>query len=215
MKTERILLLVVLVVLVITEVYLFSANRQKDAALVQWRESQEKVAQLQSALDQLKASSVATLNVENAKLRAENQSWAQKYPALQTENRQLREQNQKLSQQLETAHSTVQQQQQQLQQIQAESQTPATGGGDASMEPTAAAVNQANACINNLRQIDAAKEQWALENNKGANALPTAQDLMPYFTDGIFPVCPSGGTYTINAVGLPPTCSVPGHALPQ
>ena len=72
-----------------------------------------------------------------------------------------------------------------------------------------------NACINNLRQIDAAKREWALENNKTAGAVPTAQDLLPYFTDGQFPVCPAGGTYTINAVGVPPTCSVPGHVLPQ
>jgi prepilin-type N-terminal cleavage/methylation domain-containing protein len=33
---------------------------------------------------------------------------------------------------------------------------------------------QKNACINNLRQIDGAKEQWALENKKssGATELP-------------------------------------------
>lgn len=27
-------------------------------------------------------------------------------------------------------------------------------------------IRATNACINNLRQIDAAKQQWALENNK-------------------------------------------------
>jgi hypothetical protein len=54
-----------------------------------------------------------------------------------------------------------------------------------------------------------------LEKNKTADAIPTAQDLSPYFKDGIFPVCPSGGTYTIGAVGEQPTCSIPGHALPQ
>jgi hypothetical protein len=74
---------------------------------------------------------------------------------------------------------------------------------------------QLNACINNLRQIDAAKQQWALENDKTAYAVPSAQDLLPYLSNLVFPVCPSGGTYTINAVGVPPTCSVPGHVLPQ
>jgi hypothetical protein len=74
---------------------------------------------------------------------------------------------------------------------------------------------QTNACINNLRQIDAAKQQWALENDKTADAVPSAQDLLPYLSNLVFPVCPSGGTYTINAVGVPPTCSVPGHVLPQ
>jgi len=72
-----------------------------------------------------------------------------------------------------------------------------------------------NACINNLRQIDAAKQQWALENDRPANAVPTAADLLPYFRDGLFPACPVGGVYSLNAVGLPPTCSVPGHSLPQ
>ena len=79
----------------------------------------------------------------------------------------------------------------------------------------ARATAQTNACINNLRIIDAAKQQWALENDKTADAIPPAQDLLPYFRGGIFPVCPSGGGYTINAVGVPPTCSIPGHVLPQ
>ena len=214
MKTERVILLVVLVALFVTEAYLFSANRQKDATLVLLRESQEKVVQLQAALDQLKSSSVAGLSAENARLRAENQSWNQKFPQLQLENRQLHEQNQKLSQQLDTAHSTVQQQQQQLQQIQSDNQA-GSGGAESGGDAATMAVNQANACINNLRELDAAKQQWALENNRTANAIPTAQDLLPYLTDNVFPVCPAGGTYSINAVGVLPTCSIPGHVLPQ
>jgi hypothetical protein len=77
------------------------------------------------------------------------------------------------------------------------------------------AVTQLNTCINNLRQIDAAKQQWALENDKTADTIPPAQDLLQYLSNMVFPVCPSGGTYTINAVGVPPTCSIPGHVLPQ
>ena len=30
-----------------------------------------------------------------------------------------------------------------------------------------------NACINNLRQLDAAKQQWALENNKSITDIPS------------------------------------------
>jgi hypothetical protein len=41
------------------------------------------------------------------------------------------------------------------------------------------AVTDRNTCINNLRQIDAAKNQWA-ENGKTADAVPTAQDIAPY-----------------------------------
>jgi hypothetical protein len=77
-------------------------------------------------------------------------------------------------------------------------------------------VSQENACINNLRQIDAAKQQWALEKGKSATDVPTEDDLKPYIMlrNGQFPRCPQGGTYTINAVGQPPTCSIPGHVLP-
>jgi regulator of replication initiation timing len=214
MKLKDWVLWLCVAALLATEVFLFLAKSQKDAAIVQLHESQQKVAQLQSDLDQLKSSSVATLSTENARLRAENQGLTQKFAQLQAENNRLREQSQKLAQQLETAHNAVQQQQQQLQQIQAENQQAATtteATAEQSMSPAA----QLSACINNLRQMDAAKQQWALENDKTASAVPTAQDLLPYFGDGLFPVCPSGGIYTINAVGVPPTCSVPGHVLPQ
>ncbi len=72
-----------------------------------------------------------------------------------------------------------------------------------------------NACINNLRMIDAAKQQWALQNGKNPGDVPTAQDLKPFFKNGVFPTCPAGGTYTIGAVSNAPTCSVPGHKLPE
>jgi chromosome segregation ATPase len=214
MKLKNWVLWCCVVALLATEVFLFLAKSQKDAAIVQLHESQQKVAQLQSDLDQLKNSSVATLSTENSRLRAENQGLTQKFPQLQAENNRLREQNQKLTQQLETAHNAVQQQQEQLQQMQTENQQANTAP-EPSAEQSLSAVAQLNTCINNLRQIDAAKQQWALENDKTADALPSAQDLLPYFRGGIFPVCPSGGTYTINAVGVPPTCSVPGHVLPQ
>jgi hypothetical protein len=76
----------------------------------------------------------------------------------------------------------------------------------------ARAVSQQNACVNNLRQLDAAKNEWALEKGKTNGAVPTKEDLLPYLRS--WPVCPAGGTYTINAVGVPPTCSIPGHVLP-
>jgi hypothetical protein len=72
-------------------------------------------------------------------------------------------------------------------------------------------ISQQNACINNLRQIDAAKQQWALEKGKQATDVPTWDDIQPYI--GRILHCPAGGTYTINAVGERPTCSVPGHEL--
>jgi DNA repair exonuclease SbcCD ATPase subunit len=75
----------------------------------------------------------------------------------------------------------------------------------------------ANACVNNLRLIDAAKQQWALENKKQSTDTPAMEDLRPYIgrgPNGDLPSCPDGGTYTIGAVGEKPICSNPAHVLP-
>lgn len=72
---------------------------------------------------------------------------------------------------------------------------------------------QMNACINNLRMIDGAKQQWALTNAKAAESMPTAQNLAPVFKNGVMPRCPAGGVYTIGIVKTPPSCSVAGHTL--
>jgi uncharacterized membrane protein (UPF0136 family) len=70
-----------------------------------------------------------------------------------------------------------------------------------------------NACITNLQQIEGAKEQWALENKKQAGDLPQASHLFDYLNGRALPLCPSGGTYSINATDTPPTCTIPGHEL--
>jgi hypothetical protein len=89
----------------------------------------------------------------------------------------------------------------------------------------------ANACINNLRQLDAAKEAWASEHNAKTNDLVTMNDIRPYIEHernnafikldekGNLPKCPSGGIYSIRKIGEPPTCSLgttvnPAHVLP-
>ena len=74
---------------------------------------------------------------------------------------------------------------------------------------------QMNACINNLRQIDGAKQQWALEKKKEITDTPTRSEVAAYLKDGQLPICPAGGTYTINAVGKDPACSIPNHRLPD
>ncbi len=76
--------------------------------------------------------------------------------------------------------------------------------------------SQVNACIANLKQIEGAKANWALENKKTASATPTAGDL--YGSAGYIartPLCPGGGTYSIFAIDTPPSCSesANGHAL--
>src|SRR5476649_2217207 len=69
----------------------------------------------------------------------------------------------------------------------------------------ARATSQANACINNMRQIDTAVQQFAFAKNLAAGATvnyPT--DLTPYIklnSAGSIPPCPAGGTYTLQLVG--------------
>ena len=72
---------------------------------------------------------------------------------------------------------------------------------------------QQNACINNLRIIESAKQQWALENNKPENATPLNRDLTQFLPNNAMPTCPKGGRYTVGKISLAPKCSQPGHAL--
>jgi prepilin-type N-terminal cleavage/methylation domain-containing protein len=76
--------------------------------------------------------------------------------------------------------------------------------------------SQKNACINNLRQIDAAKEQWALTNKAVNGDAVTEAQAGEYIKGGYPTECPASGTYTIGAVGTDPACSLValGHELP-
>jgi prepilin-type N-terminal cleavage/methylation domain-containing protein len=86
----------------------------------------------------------------------------------------------------------------------------------------ARATSQMNACINNLRQIDAAANSFALEKGqKTGDPIVMNTDLTPYIklnSASSIPPCPAQGTYTLGKVGDTPACSLstltPGHALP-
>src|SRR5436190_8045680 len=41
-------------------------------------------------------------------------------------------------------------------------------------------ISASNVIVNNLRQIEAAKQQWAVDNNKSAGDQPTSQELAAY-----------------------------------
>ena len=208
MKLKDVFLGVCIVALLASEFFLFSANRQKDALLSQLNGSKQDAAQLQTELDSLKTVSATSQSSENDRFRRENAALVQNLSAAQNTIAQLRAANQQLTGQLGTAREAVQLQQEHLQQLQAENQ--ATRAAAQQSDPEA----ERNACINNLRQIDAAKNQWALENSKPVGAVPAEQDIAAYLKDNVIPVCPSGGAYTIGAIGVPPTCSIPGHVLP-
>src|SRR5215469_7027822 len=84
-----------------------------------------------------------------------------------------------------------------------------------------------NTCINNLRLIDGAKQTYALEANTSVAYTPTESNIAPYLgragatvyaklkSANVF--CPDQPTtaYTINNVGVKPSCSFSTtHALP-
>ena len=77
---------------------------------------------------------------------------------------------------------------------------------------------QTNACINNLRVIDAAKQQWGLERGQAPDTTPSitgtgTDSILPYLgrSGSVMPHCPlsdSSGSpaYHIGALTEPPTC---------
>jgi prepilin-type N-terminal cleavage/methylation domain-containing protein len=88
----------------------------------------------------------------------------------------------------------------------------------------ARATSQANACINNLRQLDGAANQFALEaRKKTGDSISYPNDLTPYIklnASGSIPGCPAGGNYsTAFTIGGSPSCTLgntvtPAHRLP-
>ena len=71
--------------------------------------------------------------------------------------------------------------------------------------------NNQDSCINNLRQLQAAKQEWALENGKTNGTIVTANDITAYIqldSRGQIPRCPAGGTYIIGRVGEDVRCSI-------
>ena len=79
----------------------------------------------------------------------------------------------------------------------------------------ARATARRSSCIHNMKQIETAKEQWAMDTKKNNGDAAAFTDLVgPTLYMKSTPSCPSAGTYTVNAIGTIPTCSVSGHALP-
>ncbi len=82
------------------------------------------------------------------------------------------------------------------------------------------ASSQQNACINNLRQINSAVQQWAMETGQAAGSAPPNMqtDLTPYIqlnSNSSIPTCPAGGTYTINNISVTPQVYCSLSTLPS
>jgi|SRR5882724_2566308 len=77
-----------------------------------------------------------------------------------------------------------------------------------------------NSCINNLRQIDAAKQWWALENNvTNLETVVTWENVTPYLGRGAtgslnYIYCPDDksrkctNSYALGKLGSPPRCRI-------
>ncbi len=208
--------------LIIGLALVYAAGHQKDAELAALREDSQQLQQLRAEVEEAKTNQVRTESEELGRLRKEHDELLR----LRNEIRQLRGDKQQLTTQLQTAQSQVQGAQAQIQALRASPAQPAAPG---QLNPAAqaafaaryglAATNSEQAviamCINNLRLIDGAKQQWALEHQKPPSALVTEADLRPYLQSNAVPVCPGGGVYTLNPVRMVPICSIPGHAIPK
>lgn len=69
--------------------------------------------------------------------------------------------------------------------------------------------SQKNACINNLRQIEAGKEQWALETKQATGTTADTTAVNGYLK--AVPSCPAGGTYAYGVIGTNATCTESGN----
>ncbi len=69
-------------------------------------------------------------------------------------------------------------------------------------------------CIENLSQIESAKQLWGLEAGKQDGEVPVESDLVgPSLYIKTMPQCPAGGAYSFNGIGANATCDIPGHSL--
>ena len=192
----------------------FVSSQAKDTELVKLRAEAAQLPQLQTDLE-----TARTQSGKQAEQIAELRKDTAELLKLRNDVGQLRNEKQQLTKQVAAAQGAAQQAQAQL------TQTAQTTAQQLQMMQTQNSelrttvvqqglqVNQRNACVNILRQLDAAKQQWALEHNKTAEAMPTAQDIAPYLKGQTIPACPAGGAYTLNNLSTAPTCSIPGHVL--
>lgn len=185
--------------------FLYSA---RNADLAKMGGQLQQMETLQSQADALQKQA-ASQKDEIASLRKDNEELLR----LRNEARQLRDENQKLAGQLQASQAQAARSQTEARQAQTQANETAIRLGEQQILQMKQDQENASACINNLKLIQQAKEQWAQDRHQPPDAVPTPQDLVAYLPDQLFPQCPAGGHYSINAVSHLPTCSIPGHVL--
>ena len=208
--------------------WLYGLNQQKETELASLRADSQQLQQLRADAEEAKKAQAQSDNEELVRLRKDHEELLR----LRNEVRQLRGDKQQLAGQVQAAQSQAEKAQAQVQaqalaqaaredaatkMAQAAEQIDAAVRAKASGARAAVTPEQANAnaCINNLRQIDAAKQQWASVMQKPNGAILTAADLLPFLPGNTMPACPAGGIYTLNPVGQGAICNIPGHTGPK
>jgi hypothetical protein len=199
--------------------WLYAASQKQEAELATLRAENQELQALRAEVEEAKTTQPQGQGEELTHMRKDNEELLR----LRNEVRQLRGDKQQLATQVQTAQAQAQGAQEQVLALRAAPPQPG-----APVQPAAAAAAalaarpgepplelvNAVACISALWTFDGLVRQWAQEKQKPAGALVTASDIAPYLR-GPMPVCPAGGVYTFNPVGVPPTCSIPGHAVPR
>jgi hypothetical protein len=216
MKLKSLLPWLCVLGLLIGLVWVYSASQKQEAELAVLRQESQELQALRAEVEEAKTNRTQSESAELTRLRKDNEDLLR----LRNEVRQLRGEKQQLATQVQTAQAQAQGAQAQILALRAAPvQPPAAalpaGAARSGQPPPTPEQAQAAACINNLRMIDGAKQQWALEHQKPAASLPSAADIAPYLKGNALPVCPAGGVYTLNPVSLMPICNIPGHAVPQ
>jgi hypothetical protein len=187
---------------------LYFSNSAKDAELAKAREQSQEADALRTQLDDSQKQ-LASQNDQIESMRKDNEELLR----LRNEVRQMRDQNQQISKQLQSSQAQIARSQQEIQQVQAKVNENANTIAEQRILQMKQNQQATGTCINNLHLLDGAKQQWALEHNKTADAVPTMPEIAVYLPNHQPPQCPNGGAYTLNAVSNAPTCSIPGHSL--
>jgi competence protein ComGC len=72
-------------------------------------------------------------------------------------------------------------------------------------------ISATKSCVANMKELQAATQQWAMDNRKNGTEKPDLSDIAgpgKYINE--IPTCPSGGTYELGTVDGTPRCSIHG-----
>ena len=187
---------------------LYFSKASADAELAKARVQAQQAEALQGQLDEAQKQ-VAAQNEQIATLQQGNEELLR----LRSQVRQLTDEKQQATKQMQAAQAQTERTQAEMQQQADRTAEKAKAMAEQQILQMKQNQQVTITCINNLRIMQAAKQQWALQNNKGQDAMPTPVDIAPFLPGQTMPECPGGGHYSLNAVGAAPGCSVPGHVM--